>query len=886
MVGGGAFPMSPSPERAAGEKAGVILERGQTIDRFVVLGLVGRGGMGEVYAAYDPELDRKVAIKLLRARGDAADGKTRLLREAQAIAKLQHPNVVVVYDVGTFGESIFLAMEFVEGRTASGWLHAAPRTPREILDVYLAAGRGLAAAHAAGLVHRDFKPDNVMVTNDGQVRVMDFGLARQMGDKSEEAPLPPLPTSPANEVGDTFDPAFDPDATADLRKGTVHDAGRSSSGKYLSIKLTQTGAMLGTPAYMAPEQFAVRPTDARTDQFSFCVALYEALYGARPFAGDSFVTLMTSVTTGSVSPPPAKTRVSGWVRKILLRGLSTEADARFPSMAALLAALATDPTVRARRIATGALLLAVLVLGVVAARRGTGAEQTMCRGGSAHFAGVWEAGGAPSARKDAIKAAFAKTAKPYAAQAFASVARVLDDYAAKWIRADVDACEATRVRGEQSDEVLDLRMGCFQERLTSVRALTDVFMNADAQVVENAVGAASALPPLDRCSDVASLKAVIKPPADPATLARVQALRADLARFVALRDSGHCRDAKQLEPGLIASARATGYKPLLGETLAAAAFMGDACGDQTRMIELYRESFTVALEAHHDEVAASAAILFAGVLGDRARRPDLARDWLRVGRALLVRVGDRPQLEAWALNAEATSAVAEGKGAAGVEAFRRAYELKVRALGKDNFDTIIGLINVGVGLQYAGRCEEAVATDTAGRDAMSRLLGPDHPAVALASSNEGECYNSLRRYAEARADFERAVGVWRRAGSDVSFQSYALTGLGLALLGEGKPAEAVAPLEEALRARLDQHFDPERLAETRFALARALWRTPTARERARALARQALADYALVTTPTLPAPDVAAWLRAPSVEAPPTVVLAARTAGPSESRDR
>src|SRR4051794_21477045 len=167
-------PPSPAPTASLG------LERGQTIDRFVVIGLVGRGGMGEVYAAYDPELDRKVAIKLLRARGDTSEGKTRLLREAQAIAKLQHPNVVVVYDVGTFKDSVFIAMEFVEGRTAGGWLLAAPRTRREIMDVYVAAGRGLAAAHAAGLVHRDFKPDNVMVTNDGQVRVMDFGLARQV----------------------------------------------------------------------------------------------------------------------------------------------------------------------------------------------------------------------------------------------------------------------------------------------------------------------------------------------------------------------------------------------------------------------------------------------------------------------------------------------------------------------------------------------------------------------------------------------------------------------------------------------------------------------------------------------------------------------------------
>ena len=160
-----------------------MLARGTALGRFVVLGLVGRGAMGEVYGAYDPELDRKIAIKLLRPRaggsGDGADNRTRLMREAQATAKVSHPNVVVVYDAGTFGDRVFIAMEFVEGHTLRFWLQVQERTWHEILDVFLAAGRGLAAAHERALVHRDFKPDNVMVTAPGgQVRVMDFGLAR------------------------------------------------------------------------------------------------------------------------------------------------------------------------------------------------------------------------------------------------------------------------------------------------------------------------------------------------------------------------------------------------------------------------------------------------------------------------------------------------------------------------------------------------------------------------------------------------------------------------------------------------------------------------------------------------------------------------------------
>src|SRR3954447_3740640 len=195
------------------------LPKGATIGRYVVLSLIGRGGMGEVYAAYDPELDRKIAIKLLKTRdAAAADGRARLLREAQAIARLSHPNVVVVYDVGTFGESVFIAMEFVDGNTIGYWLEAGQDSWRDVLDVYVAAGRGLIAAHAAGLVHRDFKPENVMITKAGQVRVMDFGLAREQGS---DAPSPARAQAIsggdfAAAMADTFEEGADPDATAKL----------------------------------------------------------------------------------------------------------------------------------------------------------------------------------------------------------------------------------------------------------------------------------------------------------------------------------------------------------------------------------------------------------------------------------------------------------------------------------------------------------------------------------------------------------------------------------------------------------------------------------------------------------------------------------------------
>jgi serine/threonine protein kinase len=310
--------------------------------------------MGDVYAAHDPRLARRVAVKLVRTRAEDrppdADARMRLLREAQAIAKLSHPNVVVVHDVGTYRDNVFVAMEFVEGTTVTAWLLAEQRTSAAILALYALAGRGLEAAHRAGLVHRDFKPDNVMVGRDGQVRVMDFGLARQVLRVRDDQPrLPPdggapLAVDALAAAGAEHTVSLQPlDVAATVRLSVPAADEPSTSEPILADKLTQTGAVMGTPAYMAPEQFLGRATDARTDQFSFCVALYEALYGARPFSGNTVLALTSNVLAGVVSDPPAETRVPAALRGVLLRGLSLEPAARWPSMTGLLDALAQDP---------------------------------------------------------------------------------------------------------------------------------------------------------------------------------------------------------------------------------------------------------------------------------------------------------------------------------------------------------------------------------------------------------------------------------------------------------------------------------------------------------------------------------------------------------------
>jgi tRNA A-37 threonylcarbamoyl transferase component Bud32 len=274
------------------------------VGRYEVLAELGTGGMGVVYRARDPELDREVAIKLLRPTGTRHDPDTsraRLMREARAMARLSHPNVLTVHEVGTFEDQVFVAMEYVEGQTLADWLGETERAWDEIVQRFCAAGLGLIAAHEKGIVHRDFKPENVMVSDDARVLVLDFGLARSSEDGAEPAEVVDL---------EGIDPS-----------------------------LTLTGALVGTPAYMAPELYAGRSADARSDQFAFCVALWEAVYRQRPFTGNSLPALAQSVMDGELREPIGVAPRPAWLRRALERGLSVDPDDRFATMVELVATL-------------------------------------------------------------------------------------------------------------------------------------------------------------------------------------------------------------------------------------------------------------------------------------------------------------------------------------------------------------------------------------------------------------------------------------------------------------------------------------------------------------------------------------------------------------------
>ena len=305
---------------------GPVDRRRAVLGRYVLREAVGLGGMGVVYAAYDPHLRRDVAIKLLHS---TSVGHDRLLREARAMARLSHPNVVAIHDVGEHDGRVFVAMEYVRGTTLRRWVEESRRSWREVVDVFLAAGRGLAAAHQARIIHRDFKPENVLLGADGRIRVTDFGLARPL-DRGGEG-------------------------RADSSETT-----RPEWHAWEPTSVWNTVGLAGTPPYMSPEQLTGRAVDARTDQYSFCVALYEALFGRRPIPGDTFEEVAGEVMAGRIARP-LRASVPRRVRHVVLRGLALSADRRYPSMTELLAALSRARRPRARAglaVAAGALVMA------------------------------------------------------------------------------------------------------------------------------------------------------------------------------------------------------------------------------------------------------------------------------------------------------------------------------------------------------------------------------------------------------------------------------------------------------------------------------------------------------------------------------------------------
>ena len=774
----------PGPESPA---------RGTLLGRYSLLRKLGEGGMGVVYSAYDEELDRRVAIKLLRIKdGAGPSAASRMLREAQAMAKLSHPNVVQVYDTGELSGQVFLAMEFVQGQTLREWLHGpedaprpVPRPWREVLAMFLQAGQGLAAAHAVGLVHRDFKPDNVLVGADGRARVLDFGLARYDSAR---------PTDPASLLDEPTD-SQDHDADEDLERSRSH----SRRSRPADLQLTAAGTTVGTPAYMSPEQHLRISTTTRSDQFSFCVSLYEGLHGERPFAGATASALRVSTLTGRVREPPPGRKVPAWLRKVLLRGLRVLPDERFPDMDALLLALSADPGRATRRWLAGlALVAAALGAGLLIAERRS-AEAELCRHGEDLLAGVWD-----DERAAAVSVALAATGRAYARDAWPRVQEQLDMYARTWREMHVEVCEATHVRHVQSPRLMDLRIACLHERRAELRAVALVLAAADERVAERAVQVAAGLRPLARCADPEAL-ALGRDPLAPATAAAVQAVREQLSQVRAEDAAGRFARGLELAHAAVAAAARSEHAPVRAEALLHRGRMEQSAGDYVAAERSLEESYGLAEALAEDATRAEAALRLLHLVGEPHARDRDAMRWGRQAEALLHRLGDPPDLEAPLRANLGVVHTRFGRYDEALAALQRAIALETRP---QHPQLAVYHRDLGNVHYRRGRYVEAEAAYELAITLGEAALGPDHPENARTINNLGEAHRVQGHIAAAERCFTRSIAGWERAfGPDHPMSAPPLNGLGTLAYNRGDLTSAAAHFER-VRVILERSHGP------------------------------------------------------------------------------
>jgi eukaryotic-like serine/threonine-protein kinase len=597
---------APAASVERGSVATVPTVGGQ-LGRYLVIEELGRGGMGVVLRAYDPKLQREVALKIVRTDALEASAQARLVREARAMARLNHPNVVAVYDV-ELGEGVMVVMEYVPGLTLGRWLEGETRSYAETIERFIAAGRGLAAAHAEGLLHRDFKLDNVLVGEDGRVRVTDFGLAR-------------VSASPSRESGS--------DDISDIRASSKDARPREDRA---TVELTVAGTVMGTPRYMAPEQSANREIDARADQYAYCTALWRGLTGRWPFDGRGRA-LLEAKRRG---PPrwPSDVAVPRHVVEALRRGLAAEPADRWPNMPALMAELGRDPSRRRRRmLAAGVLaLVAVGAWGVQHLQRAR--ALAACSSEGAAIEDVWN-----EARADAIAAAFDETGLSYAADTWSRSRTRLDDYAEAWKSTRRATCEQAEVERTLAPELAQASWACLDEQRDELDALLQQLEAPDATVVKKTATATASLPLVRACTDENRLRHRTDPPTDPAAREQIRALRSRLSRVAAARATGRYAEALEEAEAVLEEASGLAWAPLVVEARLAAAGARQQLGRYEDARARYEEAFFEAAASARDELALDAAAQLVFVTGYQLAQPDKGRHWARLSQMLVDRLG-------------------------------------------------------------------------------------------------------------------------------------------------------------------------------------------------------------------------------------------------------
>lgn len=716
------------------------------LGKYRVLERLGTGGMGAVFAAWDPELERRVALKVLTGGREAKDEQSLIMREAKAAAQLSHPNVVTVFEVGVAHGRVFLAMEYIAGQTLRVWGSEAPTATARIA-VLLQAGRGLAAAHERGLVHRDFKPDNVLVDARHQAKVVDFGLAQSIAD-------------------------FLDSSSADA--GTGEDRGAA---------ITQTGPRSGTPDYMAPEQLQGCAANARSDQFAFAVTAWELLCGERPFESNERAV------------DPRGRSVSGVPRSViqaLTRALCADPADRFPSMELLLAEI--DPTPRAakrsRFMLGGAGLLTVGAVAWGMAARSPPAPPKQCTGALAQLDGIWG-----EEQRDTWASVFAAAAPQQAETLWTSTSDTLSRYADEWVAASTDACEATRVRGEQSDEMFTLRTRCLHGRLRSFAALTGRFATLDAKSVLRAPSAASHLPSIEACADPELLTAQLTPP-PPEIEDEVEGVREQLASIQASEELGQYKLVGEAIPSVVGDALRLEYRALQAEATLLNGRVHERMAEYPEAQAALEQATLHATASRHDRVLAESLGLLALVVGGKQAKKAEGLAIADRAEAAIARIGGDAELTAQLASRRGETYLAAGDLQHAQEQFEAAVAqfTELKPGGAQLGDTLMNLAAAAKGL---GDLKTSAALQDRSIAILERLHGPDHPAVGMALANRASLLNQLGRTEEARASYRRARPIFvARLGKEHASIAALDINLGNLELGEKNFAAARELLED------------------------------------------------------------------------------------------
>ena len=756
------------PESWGGDRAAPDrdeLPPGTRVGRLTIRHRLGAGGMGIVYAARDPQLERQVALKFLRPKSRTASeqqkARARMLREARAMAQISHANVITVYDVGTFDDDVYVAMEMVEGQSLAQWLSAKQRSWSEVLDAYLAAGRGLAAAHAAGLIHRDFKPDNVLVSNDGAVKVTDFGLVTPGEDDPQEPSASPV----------------SPD----------------------DLALTATNALMGTPLYMATEQFDAGPTSAATDQFNFCVALYESLTGVNPFVGEDPSARYHSIVSGEHQRVPQGRDVPDWLLPILRRGLAVDPAARHESMQALLHALQRDPVARRRRrlaVATAVLVAAGGgAVGYWALAGNAPPAAAMCKGAEARLTGVWD-----DSIKQSAAAAFHRSGAPFADTTWKNVGNRLDAYAAGWTAMNTEACERTRVYKDQSTAVLDLRMACLDERRTELQTLTGLFARADKTTVQRALRAAYALAPVSRCADVRALKFGFDE-ARGADRKSVTEVRTLVVRAEAMAGAGKYKAALRTSRDALTRANATKFRALEAEASHELGLALTHVGKLKEARAVLKKALWNAEASHHDPMAVLIWIARLHLAAQAGGTSPIADSFVDRASAALARYKNNPSFVARMSSAIGALRLEQGRFLNAYSHFSRALEVW-RKLARAPNDPAIphALNNVALAEVELGKYADAERHYRKALAQYEQRLGKDHPDTGKVLGNLGLLLVTTGRARQALPLYRHQLAIAEaQFGKDSLPAAAAHDNLGNALTRLGKLPEGLRELQTALR---------------------------------------------------------------------------------------